>query len=315
MRQLTMRQVEAFRAVMRLGSMTRAAEFLQISQPAVSRLMADMQESLGYTLFRRTRHGTIPTPEARRLRDEVGSLFSGLEELNRRVFAIRDLEIGELRIGAISIYGNGLLPQILSRFLGDHPGVTVTLEVEEHDRIVDRVHSGKIEFGIVSLPAFTGDLDVELLSAEPAVCVMPPDHPLAGKRVVEPADLADVPFISFPRSSTTRFQIDRIFDRLRVPRRLVVEAATHEAVCNFVAAGVGVSIISPFSPYLRDSDRLVARPFHPTLMREIGLLAQPNRTSLVGARFRKHVDEYFRTAVRLPMGAGDAPDPARARRS
>ncbi|MBN9888266.1 LysR substrate-binding domain-containing protein [Salipiger abyssi] len=313
MRQLTMRQVEAFRAVMLLGSMTKAAEFLQISQPAVSRLMADMQESLGYTLFRRTRHGTIPTPEAKRLREEVGSLFSGLEELNRRAFAIRDLEIGELRIGTISLYGNGLLPQIISQFLRDNPGVTVNLEVDHHDRIVDWVQSDKVEFGLVSLPAFTGDLDVELISAEPAVCIMPPDHPLAGKRMIEPQDLADFPFIGFPRSSPTRFQIDQIFDRLGLPRKVVVEATTHEAVCNFVAAGAGVSIISPFSPYLRESNRLLARPFHPTLMREIGLLTQPNRTSLVGARFQTYIDEYFRNATRMPIGTADPADPALAR--
>lgn len=293
LRQLTMRQVEAFRAVILLGSMTKAAELLQVSQPAVSRLIADMQETLGYTLFSRTRLGIVPTPEAKRLKAEVDTLFSGLDELNKRAFAIRDVQNGELRVGTISLYGNGFLPFVIAQFVKDNPGITVTLEIEQHDRIVDWVSAGKLELGLVSMPAFTGDLEVNRIAARPAVCIMPPGHRLALKPLIQPQDLEGEPFVSFLRTSATRFQVDRIFDQAGVRRYMAIETGTHEAVCNFVAAGAGVSIISPFSPRLKGADALISRPFHPTVMREFGLVAQPNQLSLAGAKFRRYVEARF----------------------
>jgi DNA-binding transcriptional LysR family regulator len=298
---LTIRQVEAFRAVMLLGSMTKAAEALQISQPAVSRLMADLQEIIGFPLFRRTRHGTIPTADARRFEIEVTSLFSGLDELTERARAIRNLEIGELRIGTISLYGNGLLPRIIGDFVKLHPGINVTLEIDTHERIVDWLHSRRCEIGLVSLPGSSGELTVHKLAAEPAVCVMPQGHPLAAKPLIQASDLAGVPFISFPRDSATRFQIDNIFDRLGVRREMKIETGTHESVCHFVAAGVGVSIISPFSPHLRGPFALVSRPFQPHLIREIGLLLPDGNLSLPAERCRAFIADYFRNHVSEQM--------------
>ncbi len=294
---LTIRQVEAFQAVMLLGSMTRAADFLQISQPAVSRLMADLQAAVGFVLFRRTRHGMVPTVDAERFQREVQRVFSGLEELERQAMAIRDLEIGELKICTISLYGNGILPGIIARFLQQNPGLNVILEIDTHDRLIDWLNARRCEIGLVSLPAFSGNLVVHRLAAQPAVCVMPSSHPLATKPLIHPKDLEGVPFISFPRESATRFQVDTLFEREGIERVMKVEAGSHEAVCNFVAEGVGVAIISPFSPHLRDSPALTSRPFHPALVREVGLLTRDETQSLPGQRFVEFVMEHFRNSV------------------
>lgn len=294
MTRLTIRQVEAFQAVMLLGSMTRAAEYLDISQPAVSRLMADLQASVGFTLFRRTRHGMVATVDAERFHREVRRLFSGLEELERKAAAIRDLNIGELKICTISLYGNGILPGLIAKFLKQNPGLNVTLEIDTHDRLIDWLTTHRSEIGLVSLPAFSGNLVVHRLAAQPAVCVMAAGHPLTEKPVIYPSDLQGVPFISFPRDSATRYQIDTLFERERVEREMRVEAGSHEAVCHLVAANVGVAIISPFSPHLRASPALVSRPFHPALVREIGLLSREEDLSLPGRKFVEFVVDHFR---------------------
>jgi DNA-binding transcriptional LysR family regulator len=305
-KRLNARQIEAFRAVMQLGNMTKAAELLQISQPAVSRLLADLQETLGYALFTRRRHGTVPTEDARRLQVEVESVFIGLDELSRRAQAIGKLEVGELRIAAVSLYGNGLLPQIIAEFMRRHPGVNIVLEICPHDKVVDWLVSHRCDLGLTTLPAYSAELQVDRLAASPVLCVMPADHPLTAKPLIEAADLAGLPFVSFPRDAVIRYQIDTIFDRAGLQRDLRIEAGTHEAVCNLVAAGVGVSIISPFSPHLRNNPRLAFRPFNPSLTIEIGLLSDEGRMSTAALEFHRFIVDWFRRhpgAETLPEAA------------
>ncbi|WP_431283132.1 LysR substrate-binding domain-containing protein [Humitalea sp. 24SJ18S-53] len=294
MTRLNARQIEAFRAVMQLGNMTKAAEILQISQPAVSRLIADLQETVGYTLFTRRRHGTVPTEDARRLLSDVESVFIGLDELSRRAHAIRDLEAGEIRIAAVSLYGNGLLPQIIAAFFKKHPGLTIRLEISPHDQVVDWLVSRRCDLGLTSLPAHSGELDVDRLSARPLLCVLPADHPLTAKPLIQASDLDGIDFVSFPRDSASRYQIDAIFERAGVRRVMRIESGTHESVCNLVAAGVGVSVISPFSPHLHGNPRLAFRPFQPLMTIEIALLSDAERLSVAARAFHSFVVDWFR---------------------
>lgn len=281
---------------MRLGSMTQAAEFLKISQPAVSRMMAELQKTTNLTLFRRTRYGTSPTPDAERLLAEVQSMFLSLEELSRRAHAIRDVKIGELKVATISLYGNGLLPRIISDFVKLHPDVQVTMEIDVHQRIVDRVHSRRTEIGFVTLPLAEPDLTVDRLATQPAVCALPAGHPLADKDLIQPSDLADQEFISFPRDTSTRFQVDSLFNRLGIAREMRIEAGSHEAVLTFVAEGLGISIVSPFQLHLAYDPGLVFRPFHPSLMREIGMLSHEDALlSSTAVAFRDYVKARFAT--------------------
>jgi DNA-binding transcriptional LysR family regulator len=291
---LNARQIEAFRAVMQLGNMTKAAELLQISQPAVSRLIADLQEAVGYTLFTRRRHGTVPTEDARHLLAEVESVFIGIDELSRRAHAIRDLQAGEVRIAAISLYGNGLLPQIIAAFFRVHPGVTIRLEISPHDQVVDWLVSRRCDIGLTTLPAHSEGLRIDRLASRPLLCVLPAGHELAKKKLIQASDLDGVSFVSFPRDSVIRYQIDTLFERAGVQRVMRIESGTHESVCNLVAAGVGVSIISPFSPHLDGNDRLVFRPFQPMLTIEIGMLSDEDRLSVAARAFHDFVVDWFR---------------------
>jgi DNA-binding transcriptional LysR family regulator len=294
MKRLNSRQVEAFRAVMMLGSMTRAAELLEISQPAVSRLIMDLQLAVGFQLFTRRRHGTVPTEDARRLQSEVDRLFMGLDELNRRAHAIRNVEMGELRIAAPSLYGNSLLPQIIAAFLAKYPGIQIALEICPHQQVIEWLASHRCDIGLTSLPAYSAELTIDKLAARSILCVMPADSPLTAKPIIDVTDLAGVNFVSFPPDAAIRFQIDTIFDRAGVQRELRVEAGTHEAVCNLVAAGVGVSLISPFSPSVSGNPRLAFRPFNPAITLEIGLLTDEAHLSIASVKMRDFIIDYFR---------------------
>lgn len=302
MKRLNARQVEAFRAVMTLSSMTKAAAMLGITQPAVSRLILDFQQAVGFQLFRRQRNGAIPTDDALRLYDEVEKLFIGLDQLNARVSEIRTLQTGRLDIVAMGLYANGLLPDLIARFMKKHPGIAVSLDSQPHDKVLDWVVSRRSDIGFTTLPVHNAPLAVHRLVARQAMCVFPAGDDLEARRTVDIADLSGRSFVSFPRGTPFRYQVDSLFDRAGVAREMSIEATTHEAVCNLVAAGVGVSIVSPFSPHLRRNPRLAFRTFTPVIAIELGLLTDEKRMSTAARHFRDFAIAHLRERTRRPDG-------------
>jgi len=309
-KRFNIRQVEAFRAVVTLGSMTKAAELLGISQPAVSRLMVDFQEAVGFKLFRRQRNGAEPTEDARRLFEQVEKLFVGLEDLNHQVHAIRNLTSGTISIAAMGLYANGLLPEIIAKFSKRFPDIAIRLDSQPQDRIVEWVSSRRSDLGVATLPLANPTIPVRELLSRPAMCVFPTDHAFASRDEIEARDLAEVPFVSFPRGTSFRFEVDTLFDRSGVDRVMMMEATTHEAVCNLVAAGLGVSIVSPYSPHLRRNPRLAFRPFSPAIPIVLGLIGDPDEMSVAARQFHDFVIEYVaaieaRRAEAKPRTQGD----------
>ena len=306
MKRFNIRQIEAFRAVITLGSMTKAAELLGISQPAVSRLMNDFQEAVGFKLFRRHRGGAEPTDDARRLFEQVEKLFVGVEELNREVHSIRRMSSGSISIAAMGPYDNGVLPELIARFCKTHPGISFRLESQPQDRIADWVASRRADIGIASLPISNSSIHVRELLRRPALCVFPVDHDLAERAEVRAEDLANHKFVSFPRGTPFRFETDTLFEHLGIERDMLTEATTHEAVCNLVAAGLGVSIVSPFSSHIRRNPRLAFRPFRPSIPLALGMIADEDRLSVAARAFHKFVldeTETFKASLDPAMAA------------
>ncbi|WP_442582799.1 LysR substrate-binding domain-containing protein [Mesorhizobium sp. ASY16-5R] len=304
MQRFNVRQIEAFRAVITLGSMTKAAELLGISQPAVSRLMLDFQEAVGFRLFRKSRGGAEPTDDARRLFEQVEKLFVGLDELNREVHAIKNLTSGSITVAAMGLYANGLLADIIARFRQRFPDIAIRLDSQPQERIAEWVASRRADIGIASLPISNSTLPVRELLRRPVLCVFPADHEFAACAEIHATDLADRPFVSFPRGTPFRFEIDTLFERAGIDRQLMTEATTHEAVCNLVAAGLGISIVSPYSPHLRRNPALAFRPFLPAISISLGMIADEGDLSVAAREFHQFVLDDIKNHV-----AGEAERP------
>lgn len=291
MKRFNVRQIEAFRAVVTLGSMTRAADLLGISQPAVSRLIQDFQEAVGFKLFRRQRGGAEPTEDARRLFEQVEKLFVGLEELNHEVHAIRTVTSGTITIASMGPYESGVVPETIARFRKRYPGIMIRLNSQPQARVAEWVQSRRADIGIVTLPITNTAVDAKALMTRDAMCVFPAHHPLAARELIRAEDLADLPFISFPRGTPFRFQTDMLFERAGIERQMMTEATTHEAVCNLIAADLGVGIVSPFSPHLRRNPALAFRQFQPAMPITIGMLADEGTLSVAARAFYDFVLE------------------------
>ena len=289
MAKIHIRQVEAFRAVVTLRSMTKAAELLGVSQPAISRLIADFQETVGFKLFKRGRNSAEPTPDALLLFEQVEKLFHGLEELGSEIDAINNMRVGKLVIAATSSYSIGFLPQLIADFSTTFERIAVSFHIQSHEEVVDWVALGRADIGFAVQPIAKSELTTVTLASRDAHCIMPETHPLEKRKSLSPEDLAGLPFVSFPRGSALRFTMDGLFHRAGVDRHLHAEATSHHAICSLVSDGLGIALTSPFAPIDGYPNKLIARTIKPSVAIDVQMLFNEQALSVTSRRFRDFV--------------------------
>jgi DNA-binding transcriptional LysR family regulator len=276
---LNSRQIEAFRAVILTGTMVQAANALSISQPAVSRLIADLERDLGYLLFNRTRGRLQPTEEGNALFVEVQRSFVGLSQVETAARAIGRDSTGVLRMAVMPSLSGEPLTRAISIYAIKNPDVAFEIEVRPRRQVIESIAAQQYDIGVTTLPSDMPGIEVLQLSEGNALCVLPIDHPLAAKPVIHARDLEDQSFISFPNDTLFRMRVDRIFDELKVSRRQRFEVRTAEIACNLVAEGAGVSIVGTWEVPASKREGLVMRRFEPALILRIGALVPAHRPS------------------------------------
>ncbi|MGI9503097.1 MAG: LysR family transcriptional regulator, partial [Geminicoccaceae bacterium] len=134
---VTLRQIEAFRGVMMTGTVTRAANMLYVSQPAVSRMLADLEQEIGFKLFTRANRQLSPTPEGVAFYDEVERAFVGLDQIGRAATAIREYRRGHLRLITIPSLASTITADLVARFTKTYPDISVSIEVQPSQRVFE----------------------------------------------------------------------------------------------------------------------------------------------------------------------------------
>jgi DNA-binding transcriptional LysR family regulator len=262
--ELKIRQIEAFRAVMLRHTVTRAAESLHISQPAVSRLIADLESRVGFALFERQQGRLTPTAEARVLFEEVERAFVGMDRIAQAAQQIRAMRRGSLRVAGSPAVALDLLPAVIARFVERHAGIDVNLLAHSATTVVEKVASGQCDVGLIAEPIPHPAVKSERLANAVMRCIVPRGHRLARRASLSPADLRGERFVSFPQSFDARSAIDRVFVDAGVPRDLVIEAQLSQAIVALVANGAGVALIDPVTAaYARP--RVAVKPFLPAV--------------------------------------------------
>jgi len=275
---IRLRQLEAFRAVARSGTVTRAAQHLAISQPAVSRLLGNFSESVGFDLFQRREGQLVPTQEARYLLGEVDRLLDSLHHIEQLTHDITDRKAGHLRIACLPGFATSHLPGVLANFLRSRPGVTVTLEPDRPERILEWIIGEQYDLGITD--GFSGHPAVQSESLKMrTVCILPKHHPLSEAREIWPEDLAGERLIHTRRDSTFFRDLEAVFQQRGVALNSLVEVRQFTAACMLVAHGLGVSIVSEMDAQEYADQGLELRPFRPALAHHLTLL-HPTHTPI-----------------------------------
>jgi len=268
---MNVRQIETFRAVMEAGSVTAAAERLGITQPAVSKLIMDLERSTSLTLFERKKKRLIPTQEAHLLFEEIDRVYLGVDRIKRYAMELREVKAGRANIACLPSLGLSVLPNIIAQTAARAPLAHLTLHVRSSSRIVDWLLGHRVDLGISLVPLDHPSVEIESLVVTRAVCVLPRGHQLAGKNQIEPADLQGQSFISLRRDDDAAQAINRVLDDSGMVRSAGLETNLSEVACRLVKAGAGVSVVDPFTA-AQFGDGLVVRPFVPAALFEVFLL-------------------------------------------
>jgi DNA-binding transcriptional LysR family regulator len=240
-----LRQIEAFKAMIESGTVSRAAQLLRVSQPAVSKLIAHLEADTGMELFDRERGRLRPNARGLRLYEEVDRIFAGLQQIERSLETIRREEQERLSVGVIPALSGSFICEVVGRFLRYHTGVHISLHSESSQLISERLSTRQFDVGIVSPRVPNVHLEQESLLEAPLVCIMPMDHHLTTKAQVGLEDLMNEPFIGFDISTYSRRLTDDIFDARGLRPKVVLESRVASDICALVVEGLGVSLLHP----------------------------------------------------------------------
>ena len=299
---MKIRQLQALRALVLTGTTTDAAQLLHMTQPAVSKLISQIEGELNVRIFDRRQGRLVMTPEGKNIYADVERILSQLDDLAAKTEDVSALSGNAIRVGAMPALGFGLLPSTLHRFACEYPQVRCVIDIDTRGRIEDLVGIGHYELGFVTLPVQQDRLTLTPLATVAAVCILPPAHPLARKSTVRAEDLATESFVSVDPGILLRHRVDAVFGERRVNRRLQVQASTTVLACNMVAANVGVSIVHPLVA-LAFRSLLVVRKFEPAITLNYAILSRPGSPSRVAAAFQAAATVEMGRLVQL-LGRG-----------
>lgn len=277
-RDINLRQVEAFRAVMQSGSITGAADQMNVTQPAVSRLIKDFESRIGFALFARDKGRVRPTAEAFALFDEVQRSFAGLDKIAAAAAEISSFRAGFLRIAAMPAIALQFLPRVVAAFSAQYPEINVSIQIRSSTKVVDWVGAQQVDLGFAALQSTIPGTDRTALCEGPVVAAVPSGHPLAVRQALRPEDLAGERIISLGPELFMRQRIDEAFALRGVPMHSRIEVQLSSAVCEFVAAGAGIGFVDPITAFEMSGRNLVIRPFEPAIRFFYSLLTPRGRS-------------------------------------
>jgi len=240
---VTLRQLEIFEAVARHASITRAAEDLHLTQPAVSMQVKQLEHQVGLALTESAGRRLRLTPAGAELREHGRRIAEQLADLQAAMDALRGLERGVLRISVVST-ANYFLPPLLARYGQEHPGLRVQLQVGNRDAVLGALADNEADLAITGQPPDTAEVQAEDFMDNPLVVIASPQHPLAQRARVPLAALGGQTLLVREPGSGTRAAMERHFSAHGLVWRAGSELGTNEAIKQAVRAGLGLGVVS-----------------------------------------------------------------------
>lgn len=244
---LDLRRLEIFAKVAELGSFSRAAETLFLTQPTVSEHVRALEDELGVQLLDRLGRGAQPTRAGELLLAYARRLSTLAREARQAMDAFQGRVSGELVIGGSTIPGEYVLPALIGRFRGKHPDVSVSLLIGSSRHVNEWVEEGRVDVGVAGARSSSRALASHALMSDELVVVVPSSHPWAGRATIELDDLRGEPMIVRERGSGSREALEHALaerDLGLADFRLAGEMGSTQAVKQGVRAGIGVALIS-----------------------------------------------------------------------
>jgi len=241
--QATLHQLKVFEAAARHGSFTRAAEELFLTQPTVSMQIKQLTKSVGLPLFEQVGKRLYLTEAGRELFATCRQIFETIAQFEMKVADLKGLKQGQLRLAVITT-AKYFIPRLLGPFCQLYPGIEISLQVTNHEKIIERMANNQDDLYIMSQVPEHLDVNCEPFLDNPLVVFAPVNHPLAKERNIPIHRLNDEPFIMREPGSGTRRAVQALLEEHEVKVKVKLELGSNEAIKQAIAGGLGISVLS-----------------------------------------------------------------------
>jgi DNA-binding transcriptional LysR family regulator len=243
MRRTTFRQLELFEAIARLGSFTKAADELHLTQPTVSMQIKKLTDTVGAPLLEQVGKKVHLTDAGRDLLQATREIFSILDGFTMSVAERQGMKKGRLKLMAITT-ASYFAPRLLGEFSKLYPGIEVTLRVTNREQVLASMADNLDDLYILGQPPEDIDVVATPFMENPLVVLAAPNHPLAGKKRIPLKRLAQEPWLMREAGSGTRIAIEKLFASHGIELRPRLELGSNEAVKQAILSGLGISALS-----------------------------------------------------------------------
>ncbi len=265
-----LRQLEILKTVADHGSMTRAAKGLGISQPAISRVISDLSDLFGFPLFERKDGLLIPSQETRYILPDISRVIELMDHIRGTTQDLTARRAGHLRVACLPGFATSHLPKIVASFLENRPDVTITIEPDRPERILEWIIGEQYDCGITD--AFDGHPTIETTTMNiRTVCIFPLGHRFSQLAKISPNHLDNERLVHTRRDSYFFQALSETFRKHSVAPKQIVETRQFTGACELVSLGVGVSIVSELDARTYKG-RLDFRPFTPNIPHQLSLV-------------------------------------------
>jgi len=247
-RNISLQQLEALLFLVTEGNFSRAAKKMHLSQPSLTKHIANMEAILGMTVVRREKTGVVLTPEGNIVFDLAARILKLRDEAGEKIAGMQQNEAGDIAIAASTIPATYILPHVLSRFRRAHPGIRINVQSADSEEVLNMILNGEKELGIIGKRPSRGKLEAEPLWQDRLVLTVPAGHRWTAKPSVSLPEIMEEPFIVREKGSGTREILERYLKEQAntdlAKFRIAAEFGSSEAVKEAILAGLGVSILS-----------------------------------------------------------------------
>ena len=240
---LTLHQLKVFEAAARHGSFTRAADELFLTQPTVSIQVKHLTTVIGMPLFEQIGKRLYLTDAGKELYSTSKEIFDRLSQLKMTIANLQGMKQGYLKLAVITT-AKYFIPRLLGPFCNLYPGVNVTLQVTNHEGLIERMGENLDDLYIMSRPPEGEDVEVKPFLDNPLVVIAPSNHPLASQKRIPIKALKDYPFILRERGSGTREAAQKLFKEEGIEVNVKLDLGSNEAIKQAILGGLGLSVLS-----------------------------------------------------------------------
>lgn len=264
---MSLKKYSAYIKVIEMGSLTRAAEILNYTQPNISQMISSLEEECGFPLLIRQKNGVKPTKNGLAVLPAIREMQRGYERLLETVHQINGLETGKIRIGAYTSIATNWLPKIVEEFKHLYPGIEIQLYEGNASELNNWLEEDQIDFGIGT--THNNKWDFQSLVKEPILVIMSPQHKLAKLNLIPLKAIESSEFI-LPYSDS-HFEVHNIFKKEKILPKIAYQVRGDETIISMVKNNLGISLL-PNLLLSRCTKDIVIKPLEINISRELGIL-------------------------------------------